>query len=336
MVNSSKLDNDKIRLAVIDYMSNGDASSYGPSTSWDTSLVTTMDELFRRVQSKKFNEDISKWNVSNVKSMKSMFAGAESFNSDISAWDVSSVENMGEMFSGATEFRCDIRLWNVSKVSNMSYMFENASSFNRDIGSWNIINVKNMSYMFDGAVSIKQSLCWDMSNVISIKNMLRNSHVTLSSYPGCRGTPEPYLINSSTATVEPFSKPSLRITTKPSLELRTEYPPIDCSQYHYSIGRKWTKKQIKNCKNIKGAKIKEAKLILQTPTSTRAVNTPSTTIPLPVISPTFLSVTKFKKKKNSRVVKPHQTHLHQYYHHQYQKVHCLYFIQHHPQQEQNH
>ena len=39
-----------------------------------------------------FNKDISKWDVSSVTSMSSMFYGASSFNQDIGAWDVSGVK----------------------------------------------------------------------------------------------------------------------------------------------------------------------------------------------------------------------------------------------------
>ena len=44
-----------------------------------------------------FNQDISKWDVSNVTNMISMFHGSV-FNSDISKWDVSNVRNMKAMF----------------------------------------------------------------------------------------------------------------------------------------------------------------------------------------------------------------------------------------------
>ena len=37
--------------------------------------------------SSRFNKDISKWNVSNVKSMDSIFVNSK-FNSDISKWNI--------------------------------------------------------------------------------------------------------------------------------------------------------------------------------------------------------------------------------------------------------
>ena len=41
-----------------------------------------------------FNQDIGKWDVSNVTDMRNMFCGATSFNQDISKWDVSNVRDM--------------------------------------------------------------------------------------------------------------------------------------------------------------------------------------------------------------------------------------------------
>jgi surface protein len=38
-----------------------------------------------------FNGDISKWDVSKVTLMTSMFTGTTSFNGDVSKWDVSGV-----------------------------------------------------------------------------------------------------------------------------------------------------------------------------------------------------------------------------------------------------
>ena len=52
-----------------------------------------------------FNQDISRWDVSNVKHMNNMFQmnydseNEISFNQDISKWDVSNVEKTEEMFS---------------------------------------------------------------------------------------------------------------------------------------------------------------------------------------------------------------------------------------------
>ena len=59
-----------------------------------------MGGMFRNSKFTGKNGDISKWDVSNVKSMISMFRNSE-FNGDISQWNVSKVKDMFIMFSNS-------------------------------------------------------------------------------------------------------------------------------------------------------------------------------------------------------------------------------------------
>jgi len=81
----------------------------------------------------KFNQDISKWDVSNVKDMFGMFKSSE-FNQDISNWNVSNVINISSMFEHSV-FNQDISKWNVTNTSRFNKMFKN-SKFNKDIATW--------------------------------------------------------------------------------------------------------------------------------------------------------------------------------------------------------
>jgi surface protein len=54
----------------------------------DVSEVTNMEVLF--VKYEDFNGDVSSWNVSNVKDMRSMFNDTQ-FNGDLSSWDIVNV-----------------------------------------------------------------------------------------------------------------------------------------------------------------------------------------------------------------------------------------------------
>ena len=91
---------------------------------WDVGNVTDMSEVFHgvklsitgedyewdeekqehikkdtttQVKCSSFNQDISKWDVSNVIDMRRMFCNATSFNQDIGEWDVGNVTDMGEL-----------------------------------------------------------------------------------------------------------------------------------------------------------------------------------------------------------------------------------------------
>ena len=70
----------------------------------DVSGITDFSELF--LSSKKFNGDISKWDVSNATNMHAMFMRS-SFRNDISEWDVSNVTDMSSMFF-ESQFNGDI------------------------------------------------------------------------------------------------------------------------------------------------------------------------------------------------------------------------------------
>jgi surface protein len=93
-----------------------------------------------------FNQDISSWDVSNVKSMALMFARTP-FNQDIGGWDVGSVTNIAAMFVDSS-FNQDISGWDVSNVTDMDTVFA-GSPFNQDIGNWDIGNVTDMTAMFN-------------------------------------------------------------------------------------------------------------------------------------------------------------------------------------------
>ena len=107
----------------------------------DTSNITDMSQLFAEtyrsdggydilgsigkpsdgIDFRRFDGDISQWNVSSVTNMWAMFKDSV-FNGDISNWDVSNVEDMGWMFQ-RSKFSGDISNWNVPETVYMKNMF---------------------------------------------------------------------------------------------------------------------------------------------------------------------------------------------------------------------
>ena len=67
---------------------------------------------------KKFDIDITGWNVSNVVDMRYMFMNSKNFNQDLSKWNVTNVKDMERMFDSCVEFNQDLRSWN-DKLINL-------------------------------------------------------------------------------------------------------------------------------------------------------------------------------------------------------------------------
>ena len=134
-----------------------------------TTLIVDLSSMFLN---KQIILDISKWDVSNVKSMSDTFYGS-TFNGDISQWDVSNVTNMVGMFR-STPFNQNISNWNVGKVTKMGVMFH-TSKFNQDVSNWNVSNVTDMSSLFHSSPFNKSISKWDVSKVVDMNFMFYNT-----------------------------------------------------------------------------------------------------------------------------------------------------------------
>ena len=77
------MDDTTIRTAVAAWLSDASAAeaTYGHISTWDTSGVTSMDQMFFYASS--FNQDIGGWAVDSVTSMYGMFYYASALNQDL-------------------------------------------------------------------------------------------------------------------------------------------------------------------------------------------------------------------------------------------------------------
>ena len=146
---------DELRKIIVDrYKKLGPGTEQDPIDFNDID-VSNLDSfckknkgIFERTKFKYI--DISDWDVSNIKSMNSMFYWCDELKSvgDLSSWNVSNVENMMNMFSSCDNFNQDISDWDVSNVTNMRFMFLNCTSFNQDLSKWNVSNARYNEFAF--------------------------------------------------------------------------------------------------------------------------------------------------------------------------------------------
>ena len=69
---------------------------------FDTASTNVVNTMYMVNGMKKFNQDISGWDVSNVTTMQSMFDGATAFKQDLSGWTVSNVGNFANFLNRVT------------------------------------------------------------------------------------------------------------------------------------------------------------------------------------------------------------------------------------------
>jgi surface protein len=127
---------------------------FGPVSYLDTSQLTRFE--FNTFPFE-FNENISRWDVSNVTRMAHLFRELPNFDQPLEEWNVSNVTDMDSMFL-MTKFNQPLEKWDVSNVTDMSAMFACNGSFNQSLEKWNITNVTDMCWMFFETTAFNQSL----------------------------------------------------------------------------------------------------------------------------------------------------------------------------------
>lgn len=129
----------ELELAVAEYLSDNTintdvADKYGwPINNWCVKNVTDFSRLFapfNNLDKATFNEDISKWDVSNAVTLESMFERNTFFNQDISSWKLGlKIQNTARMFYGSTSFNQNLCQWGngINALVNASQMFRGSS-----------------------------------------------------------------------------------------------------------------------------------------------------------------------------------------------------------------
>lgn len=146
--------------------------------------LVDLSDMFNGCQG--FNQDISRWDVSNVNNMARMLRECRSLSANIDGWNVGKVSNMSGMLSMTSSMQSSLADWDVSKVEDMSYMFYDSSfGVNLKIRAWNVSKVRNMAGMFKNLYNFNTDLsAWDVSKVEDMQSMFEANHALFNANVG--------------------------------------------------------------------------------------------------------------------------------------------------------
>lgn len=123
------------------YMFYGARSMNANVSQWDVSHITSFDSMFDGAASF-IGIGIDLWNVTNAIKMDRMFQDALAFNPNLSLWDISKVKSMISMFDGAQSFQgIGLQHWPIVNPTEIvvTNMLCDTDSFNTSyIINWNI------------------------------------------------------------------------------------------------------------------------------------------------------------------------------------------------------
>ena len=143
-------------------------------SKWDVSKVTNMNSIFAWCTNLESVGDLSSWNVSKVRYMTGMFYNCKNLKSpgDLSEWNTKNLNNTDYMFYKCDKLKDvgDFSNWIMSKIDDISYMFygcENLKSIG-DISGWNLRSIKSMIRTFCNCSNLKSVgnlNNWNISNM---------------------------------------------------------------------------------------------------------------------------------------------------------------------------
>ena len=92
-----------------------------------------------------FNSNINSWNTSNVTTMEQMFMYAYGFNQNLSNWDTSSVTNIKNMFFQALSFNQSLGNFNIEQITSLegtlAYINMSTENWDDTLIGWSSQNV---------------------------------------------------------------------------------------------------------------------------------------------------------------------------------------------------
>ena len=159
---------------------------------WDTSKIINMEGLFWKCWTLIYiSNNISNWNICNVKSIYGMFVGCIyiMYLPDISKWNTNNLEIMEELFHSCQNLRKipDISKWNTEKIKSLSFLFTDCKTIESlpDISNWNTNKVTEFIGIFEECESLKtlpDISKWNTDNITTLDGVF-NCCKSLISLP---------------------------------------------------------------------------------------------------------------------------------------------------------
>jgi surface protein len=148
-----------------------------------TCNVTSLDGMFRQLDSLTTVSGLETWDVDDVFRMSSMFCDCESLKRihGLDVWDVGNVTDMAWMFRNCRmlEDISFLRSWDVSSVEIMKGMFMECMQLNKlePLADWNMSGVMDLELMFfrcQRIYNLAHLGKWKISNAASVRGMFRD------------------------------------------------------------------------------------------------------------------------------------------------------------------
>ena len=120
-------------------------------SGWDTSNVTTMEDMFRKCSKLKNIIGIENLDVSKLEDVSYMFYGGENLvELDLTNWNPKLLQKTRYMFFGCSNLKIikNIENWQLPNIKDVSYMFYYCAKLDVDLSNWDLTKIKN--YLKEG------------------------------------------------------------------------------------------------------------------------------------------------------------------------------------------
>ena len=148
--------------------------------NWNTSNVTTLDEIFRDVDFTKTDiPDLSNWDTSKVTTMLRAFRGTVGDMSFARNWTTDNVTNMYEIFYNCELDKLTVANWKTDNVTTLrsAFAYSKGTTDLSDLSNWNTSKVTNMRTLFyesdHGNISAIEN--WDLSSCETLEFAFANN-----------------------------------------------------------------------------------------------------------------------------------------------------------------